>query len=163
MYKAPAFMTFGRGGSVIDILAHLLLHLFLIFIMKTFCSLSLSLSLTHTHTHSWVRNWHYLTCRYIWFLFLCETVLLSLSHMDIYFYRSSVWSWWWIDDDKHVNTWICKCVVDLCMKIILDRCLCFLCLSFFDSRYLRFNIHNFWKNHLDIVLVLNCEELVELY
>ena len=96
-------------------------------------SLSLSLSLSLTHTHSWVRNWHYLTCRYIWFLFLCETILLSLSHMDIYFYRSSLWSWWWIDDDKHVNTWICKCVVDLCMKIILDRCLCLLCLSFFDS------------------------------
>ena len=134
MYKAPAFMTFGRGGSVIDILAHLLLHLFLIFIMKTFCSLSLSLSLSHTHTHTELGQELTLSHLPIHLVFIfMRNCLLSLSHMDIYFYRSSVWSWWWIDDDKHVNTWICKCVVDLCMKIILDRCLCLLCLSFFDS------------------------------
>ena len=55
--------------------------------------------------------------------------MLFRSHMDIYFYRLSVRSWWWTDDDKHVNAWICNCVDDLCMKIILDRFLCFLCLA----------------------------------
>ena len=75
----------------------------------------------------------------------------SLSHTWIFTFIDPLCDH---DDDKHVNIWICYCVDDLCMKRILERCLCFLCrsLSLIVDNPL-FKIHNFWKNRVDIVLV----------